>query len=146
MIEALGSLREFHVLKVFTHERLDHADGLDVLLHALVQLVVLHEHLLEQAGYPRDDVVERETEYQHRHNEYDRQAGIDDQAHDDAKQQPEGSAHGNAQQLRVGILQVVDIGGHTGDETSSGVLVDVGKGEPLNVAVHGHTQVGSKAR
>ena len=85
---------------------------MDVLLHALIHLVVTLEYLLEQSGYPGDNLVERTAEDDHRHDEDEAEAGIDDQAHDDGKNEPEGCPYGDAQYLLVGILQIVHVGGH----------------------------------
>ena len=74
-VKTLGGTAELHVLIVLSHEGLHHANGLHILLHTLVQFVVLDKHLREQAGHPRDDVVEREAKNEHGHDENERQAG-----------------------------------------------------------------------
>ena len=144
-IQSLGSTRKLLVLVVLAHKCLHHPDGGHVLLHALVQLVVLLIHLREQLRHMRDDIPDGEREDDHGHYEDDAKPRVDQQAHHHTQHQPEGRAHRYPQYLLIGSLQVAHVGGHTRHQSRRRELVDVGKREPLDVAIHGPPQVAGKA-
>ena len=146
LIEGTGGGGKLLVLVFLAHEGLHHPDGRHVFLNALVQGVVLLKHLLEQARHARDDFPKRESQHQHGNDEDERQARVDDQAHHDGEQQAERRTNRNAQDLLEGLLQVLNVGGHAGDQTGGGKAVDVGEGKPLHVAIHRLAKVGGKTR
>ena len=119
---------------------------MDVLLYALVQFVVTLEHLLEQFGHPRDDLIERTAEDNHRHNEDQAEAGVDDETHHDGENESERCPNGDAENLLIGVLQIVHVGGHPRHQSRCRILVDVAEGEALDIPIHRLAQVGGKAR
>ena len=62
-------------------------------------------------------MIEREAKQEQCHDEDDGQPGVDDQTHEYAEHQTEGSPHGDAQHLLIGILQRVDVSGHTRNQS-----------------------------
>ena len=142
----LAGLAELLALKLLAHIGLDNADGGDILLHALVQVVVLAECLAEVLGGAAHNKGER-TAQQDDGDQIDVcQPTVDRVGHDQRHDHAGGRTHRHAQQHLVGVLDVGDVGGHAGDQARGGVLVNVGKAEGLDVAEHAAAQVAGKAR
>ena len=144
LVESVGCLGKLGILEVLAHKGLHHANGCNVLLHVLVQVVVGREHLLEQACHPDNDEVKRGAEDDECHHEDDGHARVDDHAHADGHKQLGRCTQADAEQLLIGLLQRVHVGGHARHEARRAVFVNVGEGKRLYVAVHGRAQVGSK--
>ena len=143
--DVLAGFLELLALELLTHIGLDHADGGDVLLHALVQVIVLAESLAKILGGTGHD----EHQCASQQNDGDQvnvgQLAVDGVGHDERHNHAGGCADGHTQQHLVGILNVRHISGHTGDKARSGVFVNVGKAESLDVFKHRTAQVAGKA-
>ena len=87
------------------------------------------------------DVHQRPAQQDHRHQVDAGQFGVDGKGHDQRHDHTGRGTDGHAQQHLVGVLDVGHVGGHTGDQTGRGVLVNVGKAERLDVAEHTAAQV-----
>lgn len=128
------------------HVGLDGTHGGEVLLHHAVEVV--HRSLelaVERAYSPGDNA------------EHDRQHGQDDrkdsgerarqhQRIDKADDEGHGAAHHGAKAVADGVLDNGDIGGHARDERAGVVVVQVAKGERLDLAILGLAQVSAQAR
>ena len=91
-------------------------------------------------------MVEGERQDNHGHNEDERQAGINQQAHADGEQQTEGCADSHTENLLIGILKIVDIGRHARHQATCRKLVNIAERKGLDVAIHRLTKVRSETR
>ena len=70
---------------------------------------------------------------------------MDGERHTHGDDHTGGRADRHTQNHLVGVLQVGDVGGHTGDQAGGGKFVDVGKAEGLDVFEHRTAQVAGVA-
>ena len=145
VVQIPGGLGEFLVLKALPDEGLHHPDGGYVLLNAGVQVVVLAEHLAEDAQGDHHDGADDHHQEGQGDEEGEAQLHVDVHAHGEAEDQGQGRAHRDADDHHKGLLHIGDVGGHAGDQAGHAELVDVGKGKGLNVGVNGLPQVGGQA-
>ena len=145
-VEGFGGACELLVFVFFTHKCLHDANRRYILAHALVQRVVFLENLLKQPRNTRNNLPERETQNQHRHNENQAQPSVDEQAHHNRQQQSERRTHGYSKNLLKGLLQVLNVGRHARHEAGGRVFVDVRKRKRLDISIHRRTQIGREAR
>ena len=71
--------------------------------------------------------------------------GVDGDGHDEGEHQMDRGAHAHTGQHLESVLDVGDVGGHTGDKARRRELVDVGKGIMLDALEHGVAQVAGVA-
>ena len=121
---------------IFADEALYNADTGDILLHTGVEVIVLGEHLVKHLGGIFDDQREDCSQHDERPEEYQTDPWIDDDAHYYAAYQHDGRSYRDSDNHLECILEVGDVGSHTGDQTSSAVFVDVGEGERLDIREH----------
>ena len=145
LVQALAGLGVLLVLKVLPDKALDHADGRDILLHGGVQVIVVLEHLIKDAEGGNHNACQHCHQEHDRHQEHHGQRAADHGGHDQRENQMDGGTHAHALDHLERVLQVGHVGGHTGDQTSRGVLVDVGEREMLDVLIHRIAQVAGKA-
>jgi len=143
--DILAGLFELFALKILADIGLDHTDGGDILLHALVQVVIFAECLAEIFGGAAHDKDERAAQQDNSDQIDACQLTIDGEGHDQRHDHAGRRTDRHAQQHLVGVLDIRHIGGHAGDKARRGVFVDVGKAEGLDVAEHRAAQVAGKA-
>ncbi len=120
-------------LESFPDKGLHHPDARCVFLHEFIQLVVFFEHLHENRVNELHHPENQDSQYnQNRHDPPAQTAGGGED-HEQTGQHHEGGADGYTDDHLVGHLQVVHICHHAGDQAAGGELVDVFKGEVLNV-------------
>ena len=136
---------KFSCLIIFAHIRFDHADGGNIFLHALVQVVIFAEGLAEVLGGAAHDKDERAAQQDNCDQIDACQLTIDGKGHDQRHDHAGRRTDRHAQQHLVGVLDIRHIGGHAGDKARRGVFVNVGKAEGLDVAEHRAAQVAGKA-
>ncbi len=144
-VELFGRLLELFVLIVLPDEGFDHPDGRDVLLHRGVQVLVPAEHFVEDPDRLAHDQDKGRCQDGDGHQEDAAQPYTDEKTHKHAADQHQGRADRYPQDHLVGVLDVGDVGGHTGDQAGGTVLVDVRKGKGLHLGVDGVPQVAGKA-
>ena len=127
VIQALAGLGVLFVLKALAHEALHHADGGDVLLHGRIQGVVVFEHPVKDVEGGHHDACQHRHQKDHSHHEDQRQRAADHHGHEQGEHQMHRGAHAHALDHLEGVLHVGHIGGHAGDKTRGGELVDVGE-------------------
>ena len=145
LVQALAGLGVLLVLKVLPDKALDHADGRDILLHGGVQVIVVLEHLVKDAEGGNHNACQHCHQEHDRHQEHHGQRAADHGGHDERENQMDGGTHAHALDHLERVLQVGHVGGHTGDQTGRGILVDVGEREMLDVLIHRIAQVACKA-
>ena len=105
----------------------DDADAAKVFLDDGIELVVNLEDLAEQRVGEFDNQPEAYRHDRNRDQKVDRQLGVDHQAHNECENEHQRRPEGDADQQHVSHLNVGDVGGHSGDQTPSGEVVDVFK-------------------
>ena len=140
----LAGLAELLALELFPHVGFDHADCRNILLHALVQVIVLAESLGEIAGGVRHDIHQHAAQQDDRDQVNVSQLAVDGVGHDQRHDHAGRRTDGHAQQHLIGVLDVGNVGGHTGDQTGGRVFIDVGKAEGLDIFKHAAAQIAGK--
>ena len=146
VVEVVGGMFEFVVLVLLAHERLDHADGADVLLDDGVDDVVLAEHLPEVAHGLRDEHEQHHAKHRHDDQKDHGELRVDGKRHEQRDDERHGGAGEHHEHHLEGVLHVAHVGGHAGDQAGGGEAVDVGERERLDVFEHVLAQVAGEAR
>ena len=137
---------ELGLLVLGTHVRLDGAHGGEVLLHHTVEMV--HRGL--QLAVKRTDAIGDNAQYDRQHRQDDREYRSkrtrQHQRIDQADDERHGAAHHGAKAVADGVLDDGDIGGHARDERAGIVVVQIAKGERLNLAILRLAQVSAQPR
>ena len=120
-------------LVVLTDERLHDAHAVDVLLDGVVQAVVLLEDAPEDRHNRADDDGEADAEDRDDCDENPGHASAHDEGGGEGENQHRRRTEAEAHQHHVGLLEVLDIGGHTGDEGARLEVVDVFEGKVLDL-------------
>lgn len=139
-----GRLKLF-VFMLFPHEGLDDPDGGNVFLHTGVEVVIAAEDFVENLHGDDHDAAEDCDEEDDSNQEHQAQLGTDDQAHDVAEDKSQRGTDCYPNDHHEGILHIGDICGHPGHQTRDAELINVGKGEGLNIAIDGLPQVGCQS-
>ena len=139
-----GAVELLHLV-VLTDEGLHDAHAVDVFLDGVVQAVVLLKYATEDRHDGPDDDREADAE--------DRDHGDEDPGH--ATAHDEGGGEGENQHRRctetesdqhhVGLLDVLDIRGHTGDEGARLEVVDVFEGKVLDLIEEVFSEISCEA-
>ena len=145
VVDILCGLGKLCLLIFLTDKGLDHADGGDILLDALVQIVITLEDLLEVAGGPVHDEHHNDGQEDDCCQINGGDPGADHKAHEHGRDQGDGSPHGHTQEHHVGVLDVGHVRRQPCHQSGGGEMVDVGKGEILDLYKHGFTQVPGQA-
>ena len=146
LIQCLRSLTELLVLIILSYKGLHHTDGRDILLNGTVQVVVTQEHLCEELYRTRDDQVEGGTKDDQCDDEDQAHPQVDEDTHEHTEHQVQRSTHGDAHEHLESLLQTLHIGGHAGNQSATGILVDIREREGLDIPEHRVAQVGGEAR
>ena len=137
---------ELGLLVLGAHIRLDGAHGGEVFLHHTVEMV--HRGL--QLAVERTDAVGDNAQHdrQHRQNnrEYRSEWTRQHQRIDQADDKRHGTAHHGAKAVADGVLDDGNIGGHARDERAGVVVVQIAKGERLDLAILRLAQVSAQPR
>ena len=141
ILHIAGCLFELFTLVIFAHIRFDHADGGNIFLHALVQVIVLFECGGEVVAGAGHDEHQAAAQNDDRHQIDGSQLGVDGHCHDHGNDHAGRRTDGHTQNHLVSVLDVGHVGGHTGDQTGGGIFIDIGKAECLDIAVHGAAQI-----
>ena len=141
ILHIAGCLFELFTLVIFAHIRFDHADGGNIFLHALVQVIVLFECGGEVVAGAGHDEHQTAAQNDDRHQIDGSQLGVDGERHDHGNDHAGRRTDGHTQNHLVSVLDVGHVGGHTGDQTGGGIFIDIGKTECLDIAVHGAAQI-----
>ena len=120
-------------LVVLTHEGLHDAHAVDVLLDGVVQAVVLLEDATEDRHDRTDDDGETDAEDRDDRDEDPGHASAHDEGGGEGENQHRRRTEAESNQHHVGLLQVLDVRGHTGDEGARLEMVDVFEGKVLNL-------------
>ena len=136
---------EFADLILFSHVGLDHADGRDVFLHAVVEVIVSFKDLLEIFGRPAHDKEHDKGKQKYSRQIDAGQLGTDDERHDHRNDHGGRRSHRHSQDHLKGILNIGDIRRQSCHKARRGELVNTGKGECLDVVVHGFSEISRKA-
>ena len=128
-------------LKRFAHKRLDNADIGQVFLHRCVQSVDFGLHCRKAREAAGDDQRNGADQKRHDNRQYQRQAQIDRQRHDQRTDHHAGGTQAHAEQRHDEVLHLGNVIGQTGDQRRGGELVDVGKRVGLYLAVDIFPQV-----
>ena len=143
-IHIFRSLVELLLLVVFPNEGLHHTNGRNVFLHAGVQVVILVENIIEQPHSPTHNEDQANGQHRNCHQEHQRQLMVDHKAHHHRQNHGHRSTHRNTQHHLIRILDIGYICGHTCNQACRGELINIRKGECLNVLIHGIAQIGCK--
>ena len=122
-----GRPGKFVLFVLLPDKGLDHADGRDILLDALIEGIVFLEDLAEILMGPGHHKGHKGRQYSHRDQIDHRDPGADDEGHDHGHDHGHGSPHGHTQDHLVGVLQVGHIRCQPGDQAGGGEAVNVGK-------------------
>ena len=137
---------ELGLLVLGAHIRLDGAHGGEVLLHHAVEVV--HRDL--QLTVKRTHAVGDDAQHDRQHGQDNREdrgeRARQHQGIDQADDERHRSAHHGTKAVADGVLDDGDVGGHAGDKRAGVVVVQVAKGERLDLAILGLAQVGTQAR
>ena len=126
---------------VLADEALDHAHGLHVLLHGVIEPVVLFKHSLEKRHCRLRHQVQAEAE--HGDNA---QLLADADGHDACENQHHRRAHRHTGQHHERLLDVCNVGGQTRDERGRGEPVNVREREVLHLIIEVFAKVSCEAR
>ena len=145
LIDVLRGLMEFVDLILFSHVSLDHTDGSDVFLYAVVEIIVSFKDLLEIFGRPAHD-EEHDIGKQKYSRQIDAgQSGTDDKRHDHRDDHGGRCSHRHPQDHLKSVLNIGDIRRQSCHKARRGKLVNTGKRECLDVVVHGLSEISRKA-
>ena len=127
-----GAVELLH-LEVLTNEGLHDAHAVDVFLHGVVQTVILPENAAEDRHNRADDDGEADAEDRDDRDEDPGHASTHEKGSGEGENQHRRRTEAESDQHHVGLLQVLDIRGHTGDEGARLEVVDVFEGKVLNL-------------
>ena len=116
LVEVVAGLGVLFVLVLLAHKALDHADGGHVLLHRGVQGVVALKDAVKDLDGGQHDAAQHQQQKEHGHQEDEGQVGVDGDGHDEGEHQMDRGAHAHTGQHLESVLDVGDVGGHTGDK------------------------------
>ena len=137
---------ELCLLMLGAHVRLDGAHGGEVLLHHAIEVV--HRGL--QLTVERADAVGDNAQHDRQYGQDDRKdrgkRARQNQGIDQTDDEGHRSAHHGTEAVADGVLDDGDVGGHAGDKRAGVVVVQVAKGERLDLTILGLAQVGTQAR
>lgn len=143
--KAESRLVELPHLVMLPHEGLHDADGIDILLHDPVQGIHLEKDLLEEFRGTGNEDGEEDAQHDHRHEEDDTQFLMDEETHPEGRYHVERRPEGSPQQHLERILDAGHVGRHPRHQAGGGEFVDIREREPLDVPIHGETQVRRQA-
>ena len=135
-IDVLRDPGELLLLVLFPHERLYHTDAVEVLLRHVVELIVGLEHPLKDGVYPCHNEVQPNAQHRNRCQIDQREPHAHAERHDHGENQHGGGTQGNAHQHLIGVLDIGNVRGQTGDNAGGGELVDVGERIGLHPIEH----------
>ena len=137
---------ELGLLVLGAHIRLDGAHGGEVLLHHAVEVVHRGLQLAVERAHAVGDDAQHNRQYGQDDREDRGKRARQHQGIDQADDERHRSAHHGTKAVADGVLDDGDVGGHAGDKRAGVVVVQVAKGERLDLAILGLTQVGAQAR
>ena len=137
---------ELGFLVLGAHIRLNGTHGGEVFLHHAVEMV--HRGL--QLTVKRTHAVGDDAQHDRQHGQDDREdrgeRARQHQGIDQTDDERHRSAHHGTEAVADGVLDDGDVGGHAGNERAGVVVVQVAKGERLDLTILGLAQVGTQAR
>ena len=136
---------KFLRLIVLAHEALDHAHGLHVFLHGVVEPVVFFEHGLEKRHRGLCHQIQAEAEHGDNAREDEGQLLADADGHDARENQHHRRAHRHTGQHHERLLDVCNVGGQAGDKRRGGEPVDVREREVLHLIIEVFAKVSCEA-
>ena len=128
------------------HIRLDGAHGGEVLLHHTVEVVHRGLQLAVERAHAVGDDTQHNRQHGQDNREDRRERARQHQGVNQADDERHRSAHHGAKAVADGVLDDGNVGGHARDERAGVVVVQVAKGERLNLAILGLAQVSTQAR
>ena len=136
---------KFLRLIVLTHEALDHAHGLHVFLHGVVEPVVFFEHGLEKRHRSLCHQIQAEAQHGDNAREDEGQLLADADGHDARENQHHRRAHRHTGQHHERLLDVCNVGGQTRDERGRREPVDIREREVLHLIIEVFAQISREA-
>ena len=137
---------ELGLLVLGAHVRLDGAHGGEVLLHHAVEVVHRGLQLAVERAHTVGDNAQHDRQHGQDNREDRGERARQHQGIDQADDERHRSAHHGTKAVADGVLDDGDVGGHAGDKRAGVVVVQVAKGERLDLAILGLAQVGAQAR
>ena len=137
---------ELGLLVLGAHIRLDGAHGGEVLLHHAIEVVHRGLQLTVERAHAVGDDAQHYCQHGQDNREDRGERARQNQGIDQTDDEGHRSAHHGTKAVADGVLDDGDVGGHAGDKRAGVVVVQVAKGERLDLAILGLAQVGTQAR
>ena len=145
-VDLLGDLAELLYFMVLPNKGLHHPDAQQVLLHHVVQVVIALEDPFKNGVGPGHDERQADAQDRDDHQEDQCQLGVDAQGEYPGADQHDGGPDRDTDDHHKSHLDVGHVCGQAGDDAAGGELVNVGKGELLDIPIHLPPQIPREAR